>query len=139
MMKSFILAVKSCSWRSLRRAEFTKDGWYRFLYMWSMSCMFRTTHFLGKLWTKSHGNPSKPTSKKIATEDKKPLSNLRKSVWNLVQSYDSQNQKAASANFLKLRGRMWNSLEHKISPLTLYKNAEKKPCIVQASKFTSGF
>lgn len=86
-----------------------------------MSDMFRITHFLEKLWTKSHGNASNPAFEKNATEDKSLFQILGR-LKSGAESYDAQNQKTASAHFLKLRGRMGNALEHKISHLTLYKN-----------------
>lgn len=133
-MKSFILTVKLCSWRSLRRAEFTKE--------WMIQI---SVDVVNELYVENYTIPRKTLDKiswisfqpcfwKNCHEGQKPLSNLRKSAWNLVQSCDAQNQKAASAHFLKLRGRMGNSLEHKISHLTLYKKMQKKPQMVQTSK-----
>lgn len=138
-MKFFILTIKLCSWRSLRRAEFTKE--------W----MIQISADVFNKWCVQGYTLSRKTLYKMSWKSiqlrfwknchrgQKPLSNLRESVWNLVQSYDAQNQKAASAHILKLRGRMGrmgNSLEHKISHLTLYKKYRKKPPNGPSFKFS---
>lgn len=139
-MKSFILAVKLCNWRSLRRVEFTKEWMIQIsvdvVNEWCVQNYTLPRKTLDKISWKS----IQPRFWKKCHRGQQPLSNLRKSVWNLVHSYGARNEKAASAHFSKLKGRMGNSVEHKISHLTLYKKYRTHPPeMVQASKFSSRF